>query len=833
MTISRMNFYLSNFVKKNNKEINKNSCFGFIFTCLLVLLSGCGGGSNTSKNEPTPQTDTSPSVNVPPTVSAGEDQSADEQTQITLNASASDSDGSIVSYQWSELDGNSLSITSPNTQSTTVIIPTILETDGDQTYLIQLTVTDNDGLVAIDTITVTASAINNIPTLTLADQTVESGSRVTLTSNGGDYDGSIDNWNWQQTAGLPVTLNNANAVTADFMAPLVDTGSSAVNLLFSLTVTDNEGAEISKNLTITVNPGVDVSLPVVARTHFDIPPDDFGGSIDFIDAIMLANSTGETHTITLERYHGSEGAVSVSYQSYGDSHTNIAGSVSWAAGEIGRKSFEITIPAQQQQGEHKVYIDLSNPTGNARLGRDDFSRMYIITDNDSEAPNAIWVDSSNGNNQNNGSKNSPVKTISDAILKADEASVNTVYLKSGIFDMSNEVIIDSLGRQGYGVQLTKRSGESDRLTIRSAPGQSAILDGIDNTNYDRYGFFANERSANTGDYITLSNLTIRNVVGGLVHRYTDAKNVIILNTDISNLDGPRGNNVSGVALWGVLSGIIFNNKIDKSRVDGERNGNGACIQTYWGRNLFIQQNTLSDCSDGIYHKRSPQDTQGNQFTSAIIRRNLVKDVNGVVHFGIQGGQSPGHSYSLVSQNIFKQSNSGTSFKITADTSMALPAGHHNEFSHNLLDRRLVTSDYAYLSVKNHLNSIMYGNIVLDRDSSRYLHRFEFYAYALPADDDLFDYMDFNIFVTDQGRGLIFTKGGYNDTFDHETAKTWGIEINSPILANDDLVRLPASDEEFFSGDFHITPGSSWETFAPGSLPTGPYIDGNEQIGADF
>jgi chitinase len=54
-----------------------------------------------------------------------------------------------------------------------------------------------------------------------------------------DSDGSIVSYLWEQVSGMSVTLNNATSSQADFDIPTI---IGVTNLVFSLTVTDNQGA---------------------------------------------------------------------------------------------------------------------------------------------------------------------------------------------------------------------------------------------------------------------------------------------------------------------------------------------------------------------------------------------------------------------------------------------------------------------------------------------------------------------------------------------------------------------------------------------------------------
>jgi hypothetical protein len=96
------------------------------------------------------------------------------------------------------------------------------------------------------------------------DQSVESGATVTLDGTGSvDSDGTIEAYLWTQVSGSTVTLSNANTATATFVVPTVTETTSWV---FSLTVTDNDGATGVDEVTITVAISADMTI-AVARTQ--------------------------------------------------------------------------------------------------------------------------------------------------------------------------------------------------------------------------------------------------------------------------------------------------------------------------------------------------------------------------------------------------------------------------------------------------------------------------------------------------------------------------------------------------------------------------------------
>lgn len=110
-----------------------------------LLLSACGGGGGGGGSTPTPS-------NTPPTANAGADQSVTEGTSVTLAGSGADSDGTISSYAWTQVSGPSVTLSNANTASASFTAPDV---SADTTLEFKLTVTDNGGATATDTVNVT------------------------------------------------------------------------------------------------------------------------------------------------------------------------------------------------------------------------------------------------------------------------------------------------------------------------------------------------------------------------------------------------------------------------------------------------------------------------------------------------------------------------------------------------------------------------------------------------------------------------------------------------------------------------------------------------------
>lgn len=197
-----------------------------------LLILSCGGDDGTS--------------NILPTANAGANQTIDEYEITMLNGTGSDTDGSVASYSWTQLSGTPVIIEGSDTATATFNTP---EVSTEETLILTLTVTDNDGSTATDSVEIKVIP-NTAPTLTTMDDfEVDEQTSVDLNSTAEDEDGSIVSYTWVQTSGTPVTIEDPATPTATFIAPNVSTQET---LLFTLTVTDNDGDSATDAVEITI-----------------------------------------------------------------------------------------------------------------------------------------------------------------------------------------------------------------------------------------------------------------------------------------------------------------------------------------------------------------------------------------------------------------------------------------------------------------------------------------------------------------------------------------------------------------------------------------------------
>lgn len=208
-----------------------------------------------------------PPQNQAPTANAGSDQTVSEESTVDLSGGGADADGLIVSFNWQQDSGKGVVITDADMEIASFVAPM---TDAPQELIFRMLVTDNDGAIGSDTVSVTVSdepipPANQPPTADAGvDQIVDEGTTVNLSGMGTDNDGTIDSYQWQQDSGTSVSIVGDDTANASFTAPEVATSE---DLVIRLTVTDNDGATGSDTVTITVN---DVPPPTVLEWSIDL-----------------------------------------------------------------------------------------------------------------------------------------------------------------------------------------------------------------------------------------------------------------------------------------------------------------------------------------------------------------------------------------------------------------------------------------------------------------------------------------------------------------------------------------------------------------------------------
>jgi VCBS repeat-containing protein len=194
---------------------------------------------------------TLPFGNSPPIAVVGDDQTADEDTTVTLDGFGSfDPEGQNLSYRWRQVAGRPVTLSDPSAEQPTITAPNV--GSGGVSLLFELTATDVGGLQAVVDTLVNVTGDNDFPIADAGnDQAVDENSTITLDGSGSvDPEGENLSYVWRQVAGPSVTLSNPTAEQTTFTAPNVT--PNGVSLTFELTVIDVSDLQSRNNTEISV-----------------------------------------------------------------------------------------------------------------------------------------------------------------------------------------------------------------------------------------------------------------------------------------------------------------------------------------------------------------------------------------------------------------------------------------------------------------------------------------------------------------------------------------------------------------------------------------------------
>lgn len=248
-------------------------------------------------------------VNQAPVVNAGADATLTLPTNtINLSGSATDADGTIASYNWTQISGPTGTLagqTTPTLQLTNLLAGT---------YVFQLTVTDDKGATNSDNVTVSVNNLNTKPTANAGiDITLNLPTNMTdITGSGADVDGTISSHVWTQVNGpnLATVLNDNTSVIS--ISNLI-----AGTYTFSLTVQDNDGAIGSDDVKVIVNaanltptanggPNKTITLPTNSANFTGSGTDTDGTIVSYLwtqingpGIATLTNSATQTLTVAV------------------------------------------------------------------------------------------------------------------------------------------------------------------------------------------------------------------------------------------------------------------------------------------------------------------------------------------------------------------------------------------------------------------------------------------------------------------------------------------------------------------------------------------------------
>ncbi|MGR6839377.1 glycosyl hydrolase family 18 protein [Aliivibrio wodanis] len=200
-----------------------------------------------------------PPANKKPVANAGVDVSVIAPTPVQLDASlSSDSDGSIVSYVWTQTSGPSVTLIGADSVNSSFTTDTFTQSE---TLQFTLTVTDDKGATASDSVAVSVTVEGTEPVNTppvaiiVAPTSVNQGDVVTLdASSSADADSDPLTFTWAVPSGIDATVVGSKVT---FIA-----GSYTVDTPLSFSVTANDG-QASNTATVSITVLKDAGEPPV------------------------------------------------------------------------------------------------------------------------------------------------------------------------------------------------------------------------------------------------------------------------------------------------------------------------------------------------------------------------------------------------------------------------------------------------------------------------------------------------------------------------------------------------------------------------------------------
>ena len=221
-------------------------------------------------------------VNNSPTAAAAVAAMVNEYAEVSLDGSgSSDEGGSIVSYQWLQVDADGNEVTDANSLYVDAITPddddpskasfTAPEVSKDETLYFQLTVTDDDDAEHSVTIPTLINAAPALRISTSASTTqITEGESITLQGTGSDTTSTTDAliYQWQQVnADSSTTVLNSEQ---NYIFASSSELSADASYTFRFTVTDEHGASNSEDITIDVdNTGPSASIANITTTEVE------------------------------------------------------------------------------------------------------------------------------------------------------------------------------------------------------------------------------------------------------------------------------------------------------------------------------------------------------------------------------------------------------------------------------------------------------------------------------------------------------------------------------------------------------------------------------------
>lgn len=380
------------------------------------------------------------------------------ELNVSFSNQSSDSDGTVVSYEWQFGDGQTSNLENPSHSYNSA-----------GTYTVSLVVTDNDGQTGSVSKNVTVTQDSNVPTANFTFS--QNDLSVDFTDTSTDVDGTIDTWLWTFGDGQTSTTANPS-----------HTYASAGTYTVTLDVSDNDGLTdtTSQQVTVSIDDGFLDNNTVVenlsaARNeeiHFkmNVPADandlEFaisGGSGD-ADIYVRYAAVPTTREYDYRPYkYGNDETVSVAEPQTGVWYLMIRGYQNFSG---------VTLTASYKTSENQA------PTASFTQSINQLNVSFIdaSTDPDGTIVSRLWTfgDGNESNQQNPTYSYAQPGTYNVTLAVTDDKNATDMFTRSIVVDGDIDDIVE-LNNGDVIADLSAARTEELHFVLRNVPPQTVEL----------------------------------------------------------------------------------------------------------------------------------------------------------------------------------------------------------------------------------------------------------------------------------------------------------------------------------------------------------------------
>jgi hypothetical protein len=357
--------------------------FSLVVTDAQSPIAGAGTNGNTSTASTVTVT---VSDFAAPVASAGSNQTVHEGDPVTLDSSgSSQADGHTLSYQWSQVSGEPVTLAGGASSSPTFTAPATVA--GPLVFQVTVTDTQNPNPPAATTtanVTVTVNPFASPAASAGSTQTVHEADPVALSASASSQaNGHTLTYSWTQTSGVSVTLAAAATVAPTFTAPL-----TVGPLGFQVTVTDTQNpnpalASTTANVTVNVT---QYATPVASAGS------DYGAFQGEVGIALHAGGSTQADSHTLSYTWSQLSGTTVTL-----SNTHAVSPTFNAPAAVGPLTFRVTVTDTQNPDSayatstDDVIVDVqqyANPVANAGANQSNIAVGDTVTLNASASSQA-------------------------------------------------------------------------------------------------------------------------------------------------------------------------------------------------------------------------------------------------------------------------------------------------------------------------------------------------------------------------------------------------------------------------------------------------------------